>query len=264
VRVQLREQKQGGVAAVVVLPTSLLATAPAAAIPTTAPAASATQSFSLPGADAEANSNVLPGRTQQGGDPLVALAEKTVREAEAEPETETETPAGMGETPAETTMELLLPEPQGEADGEQEERERREPAGDTAPEPAATGGEAASPEPADAPEPAASPEPADAESEAEHTRVPDEPEELVTDKGLPKRTPKLTSPAPAPRQRTGSVDAEALRRRLGGFRRGAEAGYRDVEAEIAEQTAQNKAPAPQPAHAHAEEDTGGTVEEASS
>jgi hypothetical protein len=60
------------------------------------------------------------------------------------------------------------------------------------------------------------------------------------------------------------VDAEALRRRLGGFRRGAVAGYRDVEAEIAEQTAQTKAPSPQEAHAHAEEDTGGTVEEASS
>ncbi|GKQ40303.1 nitrate- and nitrite sensing domain-containing protein [Streptomyces sp. A012304] len=281
VRVQLREQKQGGVAAVVVLPTSLLATAPAAAIPTAAPAASAPHAFSLPGADAEANSNVLPGRTQQGTDPLVALAEKTVRETEAETSAETtvrgaeaETPAettvrgAEAETPAETTMELLLPEPQGEADGEQEEQdeqEQGEPAGDTAPGPAATGdGEAPSPEPADAEADAEATAKAETEAEAEHTRVPDEPEELVTDKGLPKRTPKLTSPAPAPRQRTGSVDAEALRRRLGGFRRGAEAGYRDVEAEIAEQTAQNKAPAPQPAHAHAEEDTGGTVEEASS
>ncbi|MFC9287822.1 hypothetical protein, partial [Streptomyces sp. NPDC057052] len=89
-------------------------------------------------------------------------------------------------------------------------------------------------------------------------------EDVVTDKGLPKRTPKLTSSTPAPRQRSGSVDADALRRRLGGFRRGAEAGYRDVEAEIAEQTARNKVPSSQEAHAHAAEDTGGTVEEASS
>ena len=96
----------------------------------------------------------------------------------------------------------------------------------------------------------------------------DEAATLLTDKGLPKRTPKINAPASPPRQRTGSVDAEALRRRLGGFRRGAEAGYRDVEAEIAERTGQNPVPgeatSPAPQHAHAEEDTGGTVEEASS
>ncbi|MFE2433771.1 hypothetical protein ACFXA8_03525, partial [Streptomyces sp. NPDC059409] len=85
----------------------------------------------------------------------------------------------------------------------------------------------------------------------------------VTDKGLPKRTPKLTAPAAVPRPRTsGSVDADALRRRLGGFRRGAEAGRRDVEAEIADRTGQN--PAPDAAADTTEEATGGTVEEASS
>ncbi|MFJ9741464.1 nitrate- and nitrite sensing domain-containing protein [Streptomyces sp. NPDC101166] len=103
-----------------------------------------------------------------------------------------------------------------------------------------------------------------AETEAEHERAADAPEELVTDKGLPKRTPKLTAPTPTPRRPSGSVDADALRRRLGGFRRGAQAGYRDVEAELAEQTAPAPNAAPQEAHAHAEEDTGGTVEEASS
>ncbi|MFF1319793.1 histidine kinase, partial [Streptomyces chartreusis] len=97
-------------------------------------------------------------------------------------------------------------------------------------------------------------------AEAEHTRTPDE--EQLTDKGLPKRTPKITTPTQAPRQRTGGVDAEALRKRLGGFRQGAQAGYRDVAAEIAEQTAQNKAPDAEPAVS--EEATGGTVEEASS
>ncbi|WP_276204443.1 hypothetical protein, partial [Streptomyces prasinus] len=73
---------------------------------------------------------------------------------------------------------------------------------------------------------------------AEHARVSDGPEperaaqqvpeqedpEPVTAKGLPKRTPKITAPVEAPRQRNGPVDAEALRRRLGGFRRWAEAG----------------------------------------
>jgi hypothetical protein len=86
-------------------------------------------------------------------------------------------------------------------------------------------------------------------------------EEPVTSKGLPKRTPKITAPAQAPRQRTGSVDAEALRRRLGGFRSGAQAGYRAVEAEIEEQTAGHRRPT---TYAHAEETTGGTAEEASS
>ncbi|MFJ8109885.1 nitrate- and nitrite sensing domain-containing protein [Streptomyces sp. NPDC096132] len=261
VRVQLREQKQGGTAAVVVLPTALLATAPAAAVPSATTASSATQIFSLPGADAEANSNVLPGRSKPTDDPLVALAENAVRKAEhtpgdkaedkaeepsaGSPAIEAQAPESQApELPAETTMELLLPSPPGKTDGEQD--------------------------------PTPEPDGAD-DSDTQHSRVPDAPEELVadeelvTDKGLPKRTPKITTPVQPPRQRTGSVDAEALRRRLGGFRRGAEAGYRDVEAEIAEKTGQNKAPspraerkAPQEAHAHAEEDTGGTVEEASS
>ncbi|MEU6615397.1 sensor histidine kinase [Streptomyces parvus] len=57
----------------------------------------------------------------------------------------------------------------------------------------------------------------------------------VTDKGLPKRTPKVVRPdsAPAP-GRTGSLDRDALRRRLGSFHQAAKEGRRDVEAEIAE------------------------------
>lgn len=218
VRVQLREQKQGGVAAVVVLPKTLLTAAPTSAVPAsgTGPVTGAPPSFSLPGADAEVNSNVLSGRSQ--GDPLVDLAEKAVRHAEAE-------------SPAETTMELLAPVPaQGEPDPLPEEP--------SAPEPTA----------------------AETEAATEHTRADEEP---LTDKGLPKRTPKITAPSiPAPRQRNSSVDADALRRRLGGFRRGAEAGYRDVEAEIQEQTGESRLPAP---HSTAsEEATGGTAEEASS
>ncbi|MFF0080408.1 nitrate- and nitrite sensing domain-containing protein [Streptomyces canus] len=216
VRVQLREQKQGGVAAVVVLPKPLLTAAPTSAVPAsgTGPVTGAPHSFSLPGADAEVNSNVLSGRSQ--GDPLVDLAEQAVRHAEAE-------------SPAETTMELLAPVPaQGEPD----------------------------PVPEEPPAPTA----AETEAATEHTRADEEP---VTDKGLPKRTPKITAPTtPVPRQRNSSVDADALRRRLGGFRRGAEAGYRDVEAEIQEQTGENRLPA---THSTAsEEATGGTAEEASS
>lgn len=244
VRVQLREQKQGGVAAVVVLPGTLLTAAPPSAVPAAdAPVSGAGHSFALPGADAEANSNVLSGRSQ--GDPLVTLAEQAVREQTAESpadqaarERTAESPAEQAvefpvehavESPAETTMELLAPVPaQDEPEPVRDEPEAREPA---------------------------------AEAETEHTRADEEP---VTDKGLPKRTPKITAPtAPAPRRRNASVDAEALRRRLGGFRRGAEAGHRDVAAEIEERTGETKLPAPEHRTA-SEEATGGTVEEASS
>ncbi|MFB7655341.1 MULTISPECIES: nitrate- and nitrite sensing domain-containing protein [unclassified Streptomyces] len=260
-RVRLREQKQGGVAAVLVLPAPLLAPAPPAALAPTVPVSDGTGSFSLPGADAEANSNVLHGRATKGAhsaDPLVASAEEAVRRAEAdapaapatpdapepepEPEgapvaesaaTDTDAPGTRDETaapgrdlPDDTTMALLLPAQAGPPDLEP----------------------AAAPEPAPDPEPAPGPYAVGPDA---HDRAPDE-AEPVTDKGLPKRTPKLSTPAAAPRPRTsGSVDAEALRRRLGGFRQGAEAGRRDVEAEIA-------------AADTTEEATGGTVEEASS
>lgn len=274
VRVQLREQKQGGVAAVVVLPRTLLAAAPPAAVPASGPPSGTAHSFSLPGADAEANSNVLHGRTS-GQDPLVALAEKAVRRQEAgagataaedsEPAGHPE-PAGPAagtapadeaaapaESPAETTMELLAPVPQEEPEPTQHDSAADD-GGTTPHQPAPhahetrTGGAGGS-EHAGAQ--------AEAEADAEHERV--------TDKGLPKRTPRITAPAAAPRQRSGSVDAEALRRRLGGFRQGAQAGYREVEAEIAEQTASHRRPATGTSGpADSEEATGGTVEEASS
>lgn len=248
VRVQLRDQKQGGIAAVVVIPSSLLAGAPTSAVPSSAtPALGDTHSYSLPGATAEANSNVLHGRSDHT-DPLVALAEQAVRE------TPSATPA---ESPAEMTMELLLPLTQEDrAAPSADERPAADgefaPQGPPAPDnDARTGGAGGSKFTADG------------EAEAvEHERTLDE--DPVTDKGLPKRTPKITQPAQAPRQRTGTVDADALRRRLGGFRSGASAGYRDVEAEIAEQTGQNPVPAPRSATARSEEPTRGTVEEASS
>ncbi|WP_240509708.1 nitrate- and nitrite sensing domain-containing protein [Streptomyces malaysiense] len=263
VRVQLREQKQGGVAAVVVLPAPLLSAAPATAVPPQA-ATSTTGTFTLPGAAAEANSNVLPARPKDGAeqqDPLVALAEKAVMDAgaareperaqereaaseapvEAAPEAAEETTheqAGPGpqeaearpkapvETFAETTMELLLPL----TDGVPEKAPDDEPAA-----------------PYDAGRTSHTRPGAEAAADAGEAEA----EERVTSKGLPKRTPKITAPAPAPppRQRSTSVDAEALRRRLGGFRQGAQAGYREIEAEIAD---------------HSEEATGGPVEEASS
>ncbi|AXL90925.1 histidine kinase [Streptomyces sp. CB09001] len=299
-RVRLREQKQGGVAAVVVLPSPLLAAAPPAALTPTVPVTDGTGTFSLPGADAEANSNVLHGRTEKaeqaarteralpaeqaeqaaqgageeagpdpepGIDPLVASAEEAVRRAEADAAT------SHADTPH-------APEPD----------ERADPAGSATPEPA-EGTESSQDGPApggDLPDDATMalflPAVAEPETRPEsgpdpyaigpdaHDRAPDEgagrsegsePAEPVTEKGLPKRTPKLTTHAAVPRPRTSdSVDADALRRRLGGFRRGAEAGRRDVEAEIADRTGQNQGPGA--AAETTEEATGGTVEEASS
>lgn len=61
--------------------------------------------------------------------------------------------------------------------------------------------------------------------------------ERVTDKGLPKRTPKVVQPEGAPATaRTGSLDKDDLRRRLGSFHQAAKDGRRDVEAEIAGST----------------------------
>ncbi|MFI5760279.1 nitrate- and nitrite sensing domain-containing protein [Streptomyces sp. NPDC051563] len=96
------------------------------------------------------------------------------------------------------------------------------------------------------------------------------PEEVLTDKGLPKRSPRTVSagrpeevrPAPA------RVDADELRRRLGGFYRGAQDGRRVVEAELAQAPGQD-APqdAPQdprqgPPQAQGQTDRGDTAQEA--
>nr|WP_234367477.1 MULTISPECIES: nitrate- and nitrite sensing domain-containing protein [Streptomyces] len=327
VRVQLREQKQGGVAAVVVLPATLLAEGPAPTVPHQAAGPGTTGTFSLPGADAEANSNVLHTRPQPD-DLLVALAERAVRSASAVPVEEAEAvsdgsagravedadggpagevpagPAGHGardagdgptehavhaqaepdaedaetrpkapaETSAETTMELLLPAPAKEpADvpqhnpGPRQDLTPRQ-APDLAPaEPAGTPSRGTgSPEDTGGEDTHQASPPSDVEGRTRGTGEEPDTEgeaEAVTSKGLPKRTPKITAAAPPPRRPRAGVDADALRRRLGGFRRGAEAGYRDVETEIAEQTANNQRPT---SHAHAEETTGGTAEEASS
>lgn len=432
IRVQLREQKQGGVAAVVVLTQDLLTSAPAKAVPSPAAAVGGARPVSLPGADAEANSNVLHGRTADA-DPLVALAEQTVRDAagpdgiphdptpphprtgdpepENTPSAHTRTPqhpaghadgrdpggyaaapghvdapadgsgrgedaeaglrdapvsgsgtgghaaapgpsagpaghadapagggpggyaeVGRGDVPADGRDAAAPGRPGGPAGRAEAPADGNGPAehaaapghreGQTdapadgrgpgghaavsdrpvghgagpgsvgsserlaettmellAPDPAAVDAAAArqgaaateagthgfpapgTPRPGDdAQAPATAAEGEAGGDEAAHERTPD----LLTAKGLPKRTPKITATAPAPRRQPGSVDADALRRRLGGFRRGAEAGRRDVAAEIAEQTGETSTPAAQTAQRTAGEATGGTVEEASS
>jgi signal transduction histidine kinase len=312
VRVRLREQKQGGIAAVVVLPKSLLAAAPAVAVPSAVhPALGSAGSLSFPGADSEVNSNVLPSRSSR--DPLIAAAEEAVREdtgadadTVAEEVVRDESPPSVPETgpaPAESAepaepAELAEAAESAEAVGLDEPSGSAEPSEPTEPSgPEITMALIAIPAQAGNPDPyaigpdsherahddrfvndrfvgerAAGDRAADEQAAAE--RVVDEPEP-VSDKGLPKRTPKINAPAPAARPRAASVDAEALRRRLGGFHRGAIEGRRDVEAELAEQTAptaerereRGTEPASESAAERASEvveTEGDTVEEASS
>ncbi|WP_432073390.1 nitrate- and nitrite sensing domain-containing protein [Streptomyces wuyuanensis] len=367
VRVQLREQKGGGVAAVVVLPQGILPEGAATATRQTAPVPGAGPAVNLPGSVAEANSNALPGRRAAVADPLVAAAEKAVHDAGAagpetrpgvpgprrSPEAETETGTGTGEGatgPGTGAVEPVpgdvgaAPErspfapgvPASEVASGPEELVAPSDAGASVPDasvpdasvpdahepgaPAArspfapeagTGslGPGASeprpepspfaPGPSDAPTgfrpgpgagdgyahddvddeddedageflasapettlqvrlPHPAPEPdahergetgeapgrrhaadaADAAGtpEAEAPAQSAEPAEPVTDKGLPKRTPKVVAPLGAPKERRRSVDADELRRRLGGFHQGAKDGRRDVEAELADTT----------------------------
>ncbi|MFJ5676820.1 nitrate- and nitrite sensing domain-containing protein [Streptomyces sp. NPDC093097] len=102
----------------------------------------------------------------------------------------------------------------------------------------APGGDAAG-----SPEPAAVPGQApQGEAPQAAPAAPGQPRRTTT--GLPKRTPKNVAQkkAPAAPRKTGSANAEALRRRLGGFQQGARDGRRDVAAEIAEHTAEQTIP----------------------
>ncbi|MEV5668741.1 nitrate- and nitrite sensing domain-containing protein [Streptomyces sp. NPDC052503] len=287
VQVQLREQKGSGVTAVVVLPQALLpkvppvSSPPSVALPGDAPA------LNLPGSVAEANSNALPTRSAlPGADPLIEAAERTLQQAgpqhtpaqpgtpepaapgpepvapesatpqhPAAPETDPAgEPAHHEESEAETTMQVRLPvqpdAPSPYAIGP----DRHERAADTSP--------ATDPAPASAPAADALPGPRQpltglGEEVPDPAPVP----ERLTDKGLPKRTPRISEPqATAPTERKGSLDKEALRRRLGGFHQGAKDGRRDVETEISDS-------GPQTDHDRTDgriDETGDTVEEARS
>ncbi|WP_245727631.1 sensor histidine kinase [Streptomyces vietnamensis] len=285
VRVELREQKPGGTAAVVVLPLPLLPTAPPTAVTEPVRVAGAAPAIQLPGSAAEANSNTLPSRTR---DPLVEAAEAAFLAAETGP-AQTQEPEHAPE-----------PEPSQEYAPEPEPAQEYAPEPEPAPEPAeayepeasyeAAPDTAYEPEPTYEPEPEAAPYASVSETTLQ-VRLPDPPPEpdtheraadaegtahaetstaevpgprpaqweRVTDKGLPKRTPQVVKQAGAPTTpRRGGVDAEALRRRLGGFHQGAKAGRRDVEAEL--DTARIDAART----ARTEEMTGDTVEEARS
>ncbi|MBL1113610.1 nitrate- and nitrite sensing domain-containing protein [Streptomyces sp. 110] len=99
----------------------------------------------------------------------------------------------------------------------------------------------------------------------QHARPDDE--AARTDKGLPKRRPRnVALREPDPRERTGSVSAEELRRRLGGFQRGAREGHRDAAAELAAHGEPTRGEPARgrggPAGQTGAQNEGGTVEEA--
>ncbi|MFJ6481486.1 nitrate- and nitrite sensing domain-containing protein [Streptomyces sp. NPDC091682] len=96
-----------------------------------------------------------------------------------------------------------------------------------------------------------------------------EAEGAVTDKGLPKRTPR-TVPAKRPARADGPsepprrVDAEELRRRLGGFYQGAQDGRRVAAAELAQDQGSDHTPdqGPTERQGQSKTDRGDTAQEA--
>ncbi|WP_329305783.1 nitrate- and nitrite sensing domain-containing protein [Streptomyces anulatus] len=213
-------------------------------------------------ADEDPEATAVPPQEQDARQP--------VAEAEAETESEAGTEAGPGpeagagaESDSEITLQVRLPKPPpvdpmapvapgvpaavdtsavpGTADPYAIGPDRHERPAETGPGDQDPDGPAFRPAPhaeeadTEAPHAEAAPaEPADAP--AETVPGPRRPEAgRITDKGLPKRTPKVVRPdsTPAP-GRTGSLDRDALRRRLGSFHQAAKEGRRDVEAEIAE------------------------------
>ncbi|MEU0950760.1 nitrate- and nitrite sensing domain-containing protein [Streptomyces niveus] len=240
VEITLREHQQGGIAAVVVLPQALLPTARPIAAPHRVTSAGSAPVLTLPGSVAEANSNVLPGRSDRDALVVEELAEDPYAigpDAHERVADAAEDVAGEV-TDASDVPDVSVPET--------EETDRTDETGGTD----------------------------EAESPAETSTEPvtDDVTPPVTDKGLPKRTPKAVKAASTSADRTGSVDADALRRRLGGFHRGAKAGKRDADAELLEQTeVQQKQSSSVPRQTEAAEgtdartnETGETVEEARS
>ncbi|WP_406383891.1 nitrate- and nitrite sensing domain-containing protein [Streptomyces sp. NBC_01618] len=290
VRVQLRDNKGNGVTAVVVLPQALLPKAPPAATPPPLKVPGDAPALNLPGSVAEANSNALPTRTLAlPGDPLIAAAEQTIRESGA---AVSEPLSAAVSAPVSEPVSAPLPEPgyamdnapaaEAEAETTMQVRLPAVPEFDDvpefrAPDPYAIGPDRHERAADEFPAPVPAPTPVADALPGPRTAAP---QERITDKGLPKRTPKVVKPTTASSsERKGSLDKEALRRRLGGFHQGAKNGRRDVEAEIAEITATQPFPgaaahAGRPAHTeHSDpadrndgrtDEAGDTVEEARS
>ncbi|MFE3828705.1 nitrate- and nitrite sensing domain-containing protein [Streptomyces sp. NPDC059092] len=259
VQVELREHQEGGVAAIVVLPASLLPAVEPAAVPDVtvqpvAEPAAVPAEAAWAGADAPA----LPTRTGRDKDgerdPLVVAAEAAIRRAEAAKRAEAERAAAQAPVaePADAAAPYGIgpdrhervpdgaPRTTGADQDTFQMRLPQQPAqpARTAGEPRTAAGTTDTVGTTDTPgtpgipgAPGTSGTPGTLGTSGAAAGGDADP---LTDKGLPKRTPRVLKPtAPAaPAGRTGSVDAEALRRRLGGFQQGVIEGRRDVEAEL--------------------------------
>ncbi|RSO24149.1 histidine kinase [Streptomyces sp. WAC 06725] len=238
IRVQLRDQQQGGVTAVVVLPAAILPTRPApGAVSPALPGEGGTQN--LPGSVAEANSNTLQTRLprlEQGGAADGAADGTEAAPAAAADRTEA-APAAAAERAAEPVAAV-----DAEAGGEP--TAGASPYGPQSPGPYAkeTAEHTRPAEAAHRAPGAAVPGPAAPAADTTTGHGAGTPR--LTDQGLPKRTPRIVArkPPAAPRTGNAAANAEALRARLGGFQQGARDGRRDVEAEIAERTAEQTIP----------------------
>lgn len=258
VEITLREHQQGGIAAVVVLPQALLPTARPTAAPHRVASAGAAPVLSLPGSVAEANSNELPGRSDR--DPLAAEAGAPADD-----------PYAIGPDAHERVADAaddVTDEAADEA-AENAAADLSDEVTDVADAPAVSVAET---EETDRTDETGGTDEAEPPAETSTEPVTDAVTPTVTGKGLPKRTPKAVKAASTSADPTGSVDADALRRRLGGFHRGAKAGKRDADAELLEQTeVQQKQSSSVPRQTEAAEgtdartnETGETVEEARS
>jgi hypothetical protein len=164
------------------------------------------------------------------GEELPVLPKRTPKTRRADDPAPAAEPAVPAVPAVERTMELTVP-------GAEQTFDSRavRPAGADAWGPAGPAEQREQQEEPEPPEPRGGPGNPYAIGPDQHSHAPEPTGQLRrTDKGLPKRTPRnVARRDPDPQERTGSVNAEELRRRLGGFQRGARDGHRDAEAEIA-------------------------------
>ncbi|MFE5555278.1 nitrate- and nitrite sensing domain-containing protein [Streptomyces sp. NPDC056544] len=184
------------------------------------------------------------------GPAVVAEAPAEPEPAEAEPVPAdqvfvAEPPAGDGPTPEEQLLARVVPDVEPAAPG------AADPAGEvpTAAHTAAPVADVHEAEPEAEPHTHAPAEGNWLPRQGSHPADPAEGEGAVTDKGLPKRTPRTVPAKRAARDDARSepprrVDAEELRRRLGGFYQGAQDGRRVVAAELAQDQGPDHAPDP--------------------
>ncbi|MEU6754941.1 nitrate- and nitrite sensing domain-containing protein [Streptomyces sp. NPDC046685] len=297
VTAELRAPRHGGTEAVVVVPASLLPAAPPVS-PVHTLATPGGPALHLPGVIAEANENTLPSRPRgahaapEAEVPAAPAAAEADHAAAAQPAADaaddavgTAAPdaapaASAGLPPADQVFTVPAPAPEGAAPAE-EMLARVVPDADagafqvreSAPEPDPHSHAPAEGNwlPRQGSHPAETEPATPAATRAEAHDGPGHAPEALTDKGLPKRTPRNVTavrapadaaPPAAPRR----VDADELRRRLGGFYQGAQDGRRVVAAEFAQDQqpgqAQDQGRGQGPDRGHSKTDQGDTAQEA--